>query len=130
MGFLKDLNTLNRQSKEFRRNTDVGTQMADGLAAMRSMNMVMEQQVANGHLAFSGVDAVATVTAIRQTGAFVNMSPVVQLDLLVMHGAPVPVTHQEAVPHAYLPLVSPGSSVKVKVDPTDPRRLWIDWNNR
>ena len=130
MGFFKDLHTLNRQSKEISRNTDVGAQMANSLTALRSMNATMEQQVANSHLAYSGVDAVATVTSVRQTGAFVNMAPVVQLDLLVMRGAPVPVTHQEAVPHVYLPFVQPGSSIKVKVDPADSRRLWIDWSNR
>ena len=130
MGFFKDLSTISRQAKDISRNTDVGAQMSNSLATLRSANAVMEQQVANSNLAYFGVDAIATVTSVRQTGAFFNMAPVVQLDLLVLHGAPVAVTHQEAVPHVYLPLVQPGSTIKVKVDPTDPRRLWIDWNNR
>jgi hypothetical protein len=87
----------------------------------------MASRVGHGHLADSGVNTVATVTSLHQTGAFLNMAPVVQLDLVVLHGAPVRVRHQEAVPHVNLTLVQPGSTIRVKVDPADPRRLWIDW---
>ena len=127
MGFFKDLHTLKKQGDEIRRNTDVGALMAQNMAALQGMNDVMQSQVANAHLAHSGVDATATVSAVRQTGGFVNMAPVVQIDLLVHRGAPIPVTHQEAVPHAHLARLVPGATIPVKVDAADARRLVIDW---
>jgi hypothetical protein len=77
----------------------------------------------------NGLAATATITGARQTGAQINFSPVVELDLLVMmpSGVPMPVTLQEAVMQIHLGRCRPGLRVNVHVDPVNPNNLCVDW---
>jgi hypothetical protein len=77
----------------------------------------------------SGVPGQATITGMRQTGAYLNEQPQIELNLQVqtqMHG-PYHVTVREWVPLMLLGTLSSGRPLPVKVDPADPQKLVIEW---
>lgn len=86
------------------------------------------------NLLVGGIDATATVTAASQTGAVINMEPVVELTLTVIPSAgglpPYPASVSQPVSQLLLPRVQVGSQLNVKVDPTDPSSIWIDFAAR
>lgn len=129
MAFFKSLRDLSKQSKEIQKNWDVGAQLEQAQASMAQANAMMASQTVAANAALNGVDATATVVAIRQGGAMVNYQPVVEIDLTVLApGAPPrPVTVQQVVPQVHLPQVQPGSALKVKVDPANPDAVWINF---
>jgi hypothetical protein len=129
MGLFKDLRDLNRQAKEISAGWDVGAQMQDAQARMAAMNQVLAAQTAAANLAVTGVDAVATITAVRQGVGLVNMQPLIELDLTVLPEGrpPYPVTVAQTVPMTHLAVARPGSTVHIKTDPSDPAIVWIDW---
>ncbi len=135
MGFMKDIKKLSDQGKELRDKHPVKDQLANAQASMANANAMManmaQASAAATQAMTNGVDATATVTAARQTGTQMNFNPVVELDLLVMmpSGVPMPVTRQEAVAQIHLSRCQPGANLKVKVEPTNPNSLWIDWNS-
>jgi hypothetical protein len=128
MGFFKSMRELNKQSKEISRNWDVGAQLADAQAAMAQAGDVMAQQTATANLAMNGIDATATVAALRQGAGMVNYQPIVEFDLTVMSpgSPPYPVTVSQVVPQVHLPLAQPGATVNVKVDPNDRNAVWVN----
>ena len=134
MGFMKDLKKLSDQGKEAREKYPVQDQLANAQASMTKANARMAKIAQASATATqnstNGVDATATITSARQTGAMMNFNPVVELQLLVMmpNGVPLPVTRQETVMQIHLARCQPGASLKVKVEPTNPNSLWIDWN--
>lgn len=78
-----------------------------------------------------GVPGQATITGMRQTGVYVNEQPQIELQLRVqseMHG-PYDVTVKEYVPLMLLGTLSSGRPLPVKVDPANPQRLVIEWEN-
>ncbi|HEV3474154.1 MAG TPA: DUF3592 domain-containing protein [Actinomycetota bacterium] len=78
-----------------------------------------------------GVPGQATITGMRQTGVSVNEQPQVELHLRVqteMHG-PYDTTVKEYVPLMMLGALSSGRPLPVKVDPANPQRLVIEWEN-
>jgi hypothetical protein len=78
-----------------------------------------------------GVAGNATITGMRQTGVTLNEQPQVELQLQVttsMHGA-YPVTLKEYVPLMMLGVLSSGRPLPVKVDPSNPQRVIIEWEN-
>ncbi len=83
MAFFKSLRELNKQANEMSRNWDVGAQLADAQTSMAAANQMMAQQTAAATIAATGLDATATVAAVRQTGALVNYQPMVEIDLTV-----------------------------------------------
>lgn len=129
MGFFKSLNDLQKQSKEINKNWDVGAQLADAQAQMADANALMAQQTAAANAATNGMDATATVTAVRQQGGMVNFQPMIELDLTVMApgNPPYPLTVKQVVPQTQLAMLQPGTSLKVKVDQNDPSAVWIDF---
>ena len=128
MGMFKDLKKLTQQGNEMRNNMDVKGQMAQGMAAMQQANAMMAQQTAALQIATTGESAIANITAIRQAGPMINYAQMMEIDLLVMRGGvPIPVTYQEAVPPMYLARLKVGESVRVKVDPSNPTNVWVDW---
>ena len=134
MGFMKDIKKLSDQGKALQKQYPVQDQLANAQASMANANAMManmaQASAAATQAITNGVDATATITAARQTGTQVNFNPVVELDLLVMmpSGIPMPVTRQEAVPQLNLARCQPGANLKVKVEPSNPNGLWIDWN--
>jgi Protein of unknown function (DUF3592) len=78
-----------------------------------------------------GVAGNATITGMRQTGVTLNEQPQIELQLQVtteMHGA-YPVTVKEYVPLMLLGALSSGRPLPVKVDPANPQRVIIEWEN-
>jgi hypothetical protein len=131
MGFFKNLNELNKQGKEMQKNMDVGQTMRDGKDKMAEANAMMAAQTQAANLAMIGQDATASVVSAAQTGAMINFQPSMAIELTVFPaaGVPYPVTVTQVVEQPYLSKAAPGQQVKVKVDPSDPQVLWIDWAN-
>ena len=102
--------------------------MTDGVA---QANQMLGQMASDGqkaqHLMEAGRVGSATVSAVRQTGTFVNNNPECELDLQVVvdGGAPYGVTHRQVLAMVALPGFQPGASVPVRVDPSDPQSLII-----
>jgi roadblock/LC7 domain-containing protein len=130
MGFFKSVRELNKQGKEMSRNWDVGAQLADAQASMAAANQMMVQQTAAANIAATGLDATATVVAVRQGGGMVNYQPMVEIDLTVMvpGGMPYPATVSQVVQQVHLARLTPGNTLKVKVDPNGPATIWIDFS--
>ena len=128
MGFFKDVNELRKMGKEASNNFDVKSTMADGMARMQAAQELMAQQTQAAQLATTGESATAQVLASRDTGAQINMQPIVEVDLLVTRstgGAPYPVTVKQMIPNAQLGLVAPGSTIAVRIDPANPQTVLI-----
>jgi hypothetical protein len=73
------------------------------------------------------------VTSAAQTGAMVNMEPVIELALTVTPVSglpPYPATIKQPISQLLLPMVGVGSKLAVKVDPSDPQSIWIDFATR
>ena len=127
MGFFKDVRQLQKQAKEIDKTFDPGAQMADAKTKMASAMDMMQEQTKAANLAATGVDATATVSAIRQTGQMINFQPVCELDLMIMgDGPPRPVTVSQVVQQVQIPMLQPGKTLHVKLDPNDPKAVWID----
>jgi hypothetical protein len=78
-----------------------------------------------------GVPGTATILGMRQTGVQLNEQPQIELKLQVstqMHGA-YEVTLKEWVPLMLLGALSSGRPLPVKVDPANPQRVIIEWEN-
>ncbi len=133
MGFFRDLKKLNDQGKRLRDKHPVSEQIADASAKLTSATAMMQQMVDAqnnaGRVLSHGVDATAFITGVRQQPGLFNHSPIVELDLLVTipNGVSVPVSRTEVVSLLHLARASVGSKLAVRVDPTDPKAIWINW---
>lgn len=131
MGFFKDISTLNKMGKDMRKDWDPVAQMAQAQASMVQTNAMLADMAARAGsaAATSGTPASASVVGVRQTGQFVNMQPVLAIDLLVQSpgGFPTPVTINEIVAQIHLARLQPGASLAVKVGAT-PHDVVIDWS--
>jgi hypothetical protein len=127
MGFLKDINTLKKQAKEIDKTFDPGAQMREGKQRMAAAQEMLAQQTAAMQLATTGEDAQAQVVAARDTGTQINLQPVLEIDLLVMRDGqpPYPATVRQMVPQSQLGLIAAGSTVSVRVDPTNPSTVLL-----
>lgn len=78
----------------------------------------------------TGLAGTATVTGLTQTGMSLNDQPQVDMELLVSvpGRAPYQAHRKEFVPLILLGRLSSGLPLPVKVDPTDPGRVIIDWS--
>lgn len=129
MGFLKDMRKLSKQAKEVSKDWDPGAQLEAASSTLQATNEMMAQQTAAARLAVSGQPATAQVNAARDTGAVVNLQPVLEIDLLVLPEGqpPYPVTLRQIVPMAQVGRLAPGARLSVKVDPADRSAIWVDW---
>lgn len=77
-----------------------------------------------------GLPARAVVQAIGETGMTINEAPVFAFDLEVRREGqpPYPVAVKQLVPRMLVGAVLPGYEVAVRVDPSDPSRVTIDWS--
>jgi hypothetical protein len=127
MGMFKSIRDLNKQANEINKDLDVGAQMEDAQARMADANEMMAQQTAAANVAATGMDATATVAAIRQGTGMVNYQPIMEIDLTVMPEGlpPYPVTVKQVVPQMQLAQLQPGANLNVKVDPNDPAAVWL-----
>ena len=74
-----------------------------------------------------GTPAAATITAVGQTGMFINNNPQVQIVLEVVpeEGEPYTATVTKVLQLIQLPQVQPGKLVDVRIDPENPKRMVI-----
>jgi hypothetical protein len=94
---------------------------------------MMAQTTRAAAIATTGIDATATVMAAAQTGAIINMEPVVELSLTVIPASglpPYPATLTQPIDAMALPRVGVGATLDVKVDAEDPQSIWIDFASR
>jgi hypothetical protein len=122
MGMLRDLRDLKKASKQYKRPS-----LRDGLKqANEAMQHVQADQQLAQDLVSSGVDAQATIKALRATGAEVNNQPQMEMDLtLDVNGTTSEVTHAQVVSMAMIGQLQPGATVPAKVDPNDHSRLML-----
>jgi len=92
---------------------------------------VRRSAAANDRLLASGLAGQAAITGLTQTGMYLNENPQVAMDLLVeLPGRPAyAARRKEFVPLILLGRLSSGAPLPVRVDPADPQRLVIDWQN-
>lgn len=76
-----------------------------------------------------GVEGVARLLVVEQTGTRVNGQPMLQLRMVVtLPGQPpYSVLHKEIVPQIQLAQVQPGATLRVRVDPADRRQMAVAW---
>jgi hypothetical protein len=80
-------------------------------------------------IATTGLAGTATIAGLTQTGMTLNDQPQVDMELLVSipGAAPYQAHRKEFVPLILLGRLSSGQPLPVKVDPTDPQLVIIDW---
>ncbi len=129
MGFFRSVRELQKQGNEINKNWDVGAQLAGAQASMQAAQATMAQQTQAANIAATGLDATATISAVRQSGGMVNYQPMLDIDVIVMAPGrpPMPATVSGVVEQLYLHKAQPGAQVPVKVDPADPSVVWINW---
>ncbi|HVM72327.1 MAG TPA: hypothetical protein VMT91_11260 [Anaerolineales bacterium] len=95
---------------------DMNSAMNQGQAALDGLQ---QQQ----WLAQNGLDATADVVMVQDTGATVNMNPVVLIQMKVtpVAGAPFDVTTQTMVSRIAVPRA--GDKVKIKYNPANPQQV-------
>lgn len=79
----------------------------------------------------TGIPGSAHITGATQTGMYLNEQPQVSLNLLVTipNRPPYAATHKSFVPLILLGRLTSGAPLAVKVDPADPQRIVVDWQN-
>lgn len=130
MGVFKSYRDLTKQAKEISKNSPgVGVRMADASSRMAEAQQMMAAQTQAANLAATGLDATATINAVRQGSSMVNFQPILELDLIVMAPGrpPIPVSVSQVVEQIWLSKAQPGAQVAVKVDPADVNVVWINW---
>ena len=127
MGFLDSYFRLTSMTDEMSGKTDVAASLASMQSKLDALNASMQAPVQSSG---QRVDATATVTSARPTGTQVNGASVVELDLLVMlpAGIPMPVTQTSLVPPLALARTQAGSRLAVTLDPAQPATLVVDWS--
>lgn len=128
MGFFKDLGELHRLGQESAKSFDPAAQMARANQQMAQAQQMMAQQTTAATLAATGVDATATVVAVRQPRGMINFQPIMDVDLTVFppSGPPYPVSTSQPVSPALAAQLAPGASLRVKLDPQNAQSIWID----
>jgi hypothetical protein len=131
MGFLKDIKTVGKQSKELSKSSDPGQAMQSGMARMQAMN----DQLAQMNAALSAppgdaVEASAQVLSIGTTTGMLNNDPIVPLELMIFRpgGPPRPIVTSVVVPLTQLHRLAAGATVPVKLSASNPDALAIDWS--
>ncbi len=97
---------------------DMNSAMNQGQAALDGLQ---QQQ----WLAQNGLDATAEVVMVQDTGATVNMNPVVLLQMKVtpVAGVPFDVTTQTMVSRIAVPRA--GDKIKIKYNPANPQQVAV-----
>lgn len=140
MGMFKDIKKMKDQGKDIQRAQGKRTGM---IGMMRDMPgsisrassavddaMAMQADIQKSQaLLQTGTQGRATVTSVQQTGTLINFNPQVILDLQVT--VPGQAAYEakltEAVPQVYLARLQPGAEIGVRVDPSDPSTIALDW---
>ena len=121
---MKDLKDINDMSKQYKRPS-----MLEGLAqAKDAMAGIQETQ----RVTASGVPGSARVLGVTDTGATLNDHPIceVQLEVTVPGQGPYTTAISQAIPRLQAPMLQPGATLAVKVDPADRDSVVLDWQGQ
>jgi hypothetical protein len=130
---MKDMKGLSKMGKEMQAaagpRKSPGEMMANAQAQMAAANEMIANQTRAAQLAMTGLDATATIGAMRQVGQM-NYDALVEFQVTIMPagGVPYPATVQQAVPQLQLGRVGQATSLPAKVDPSDPQLIWLNIN--
>jgi hypothetical protein len=128
MGFLDSYFKLTSMADEMSEKNDVGASMASMQSKLDALNATMAPAPVADPA--KRMDATATVTASRPAGAQLNGALMVELELLVMlpAGIPMPLKQTTLVPPTALGKTAVGARLAVSLDPAVPATLVVDWN--
>ena len=105
----------------------MGQEFVDKMnSAMDQGQAAIDMQKSGNMLAMTGMDATAEVVAIQDTGAMINMNPVVKLTLKVTPAMGMPgfeTTGETTVSKVAIP--RKGDSIKIKYDVTNPSHFTV-----
>jgi len=90
------------------------------------VRMIRHAQLMNG----AGVPAIVTVDGVWQVGSYLNMSPVVRMQVRVERAdgtAPYGAVFDEVVADMHMGRIQPGTTLAVYVDPQNPVDMTVDW---
>ncbi len=146
MGIFKDLWNARKQMKALEKQT-FGTTSSVGMLGelvKEAPGMIQQASATLGQmgadnaqaqqLGQTGVDAQATIVAVRDTGTTIGVggveSPVAELDLMVhLAGHPdTKATVRTPVPRLSIGRLTPGGTLPVKVDPLDLTKAAVVWS--
>ncbi len=120
-------NTLNHGLSGGLTKAFLGQGFVDNMnATINQGKQVMNEVAQEQQLAQTGLDATAEVVMIQDTGARVNMNPMVMLTLKVTPangGAVFGTTGQAVVPMVAIPRV--GDTIKIKYNPMNPMQFAV-----
>src|SRR5690349_22849041 len=121
------LESQGRPSSFFGQIADIPNRMHEAADASEiGMKMMRHSQLSNG----GGLPATVAVEGVWQVGSYMNMSPVVRLQVRVQRedGAPeYGAVFDEVVAQMHNARLQPGATLAVFVDPQNPVDMTIDW---
>lgn len=128
MGMFKDLFKLTREAQELKRNTPMPS-MGEMVGQMReTVESINAQQADSGRLLAEGLPGTAIIRemGVPERGAtWFNL--MLDLEVHPRTRDPYRIANEYLVPAA-VPLEL-GLELRVMIDPTDPAKLAIDWDN-
>jgi hypothetical protein len=140
MGMFKDLKKLSDQGKELNKKSGKPTSMmgmlkdtpnviSQATAAVDDAMALQDDMAAQQVLLQTGTPAAGTIKSFQDTGALVNFNPqvIIELDVEADGQAPYTVQTTAAVPQTMLAQLTPGNKLAIRVDPTNPQNIVIDW---
>jgi hypothetical protein len=76
-----------------------------------------------------GIAAKAKIISVQQTNMLVNYQPqaIFQLEVYPPSGMPYQATTKTVISMVNIPQYQPGAEISVKIHPTDPTKVEIDW---
>ena len=101
-----------------------------GMFALSTGGILLFATISNRKRAFreaNWMDATAEILEASETGTYINNQPRIKFRLLVhspVHGA-TEVVHKQVIPLTALSQYSTGTSIKVKVNPADPKDIHL-----
>ncbi len=140
MGMFKDLKKLSDQGKEMGKKSgrptsmmgmikDTPNMISQATAAVDDAMALQEDMQAQQALLQTGTPAAGTIKSFQDTGTLVNFNPqvVIELDVEADGQAPYSVQTSTAVPQTMLAQLTPGNRLAIRVDPSNPQNIVIDW---
>lgn len=130
MGFIKDLRSISKQSKELGARSDPGASFREMNERLQHLNGAMQQTTAT--LTAPPADARAghvTVVSVGRRSGTMNGDPAIVLSVLVSEPGrpPVPATAMVVVPLPHVHRVQPGAVIPAHLDAADPIAFALDW---
>ncbi|MGZ5363170.1 MAG: hypothetical protein ACXWZR_03330 [Mycobacterium sp.] len=124
------LESQGRPSSFFGQIGDIPNRIHEAADASEiGMKMMRHSQLTNG----GGLPATVTVDGVWQVGSYMNMSPVLRVQVRVEFDGAQPFSEpygaifDEVVAQMHIARVQPGMTIAVYVDPQNPVDMAIDW---